>query len=252
MTHVNHSFTGHRIDLPKGLQVRIDSINFQLTHNGVTTVLSVPFALFNVVQHFALSGQNYMVECSYFTVPQGPDFRRHMFRVQIAAGDGVIAHITGPINYTVVDSTAQPILGGAWQSVITNDIVAYNYWLAVALKKLNISSLVDKAFALVNPPRSKLGIIPVTIVDDQDDSLQQGRCESCIYWGNRETRHDSEDLDDRKTCRSPKFHYGYDTVENWTPDMVDIEDDCDWGMLSGPKFGCVHWAIDPKLWVMGE
>lgn len=245
MTPVNHSFMGHRIDLPKGLQVRIDSINFQLTHNDVTTALSVPFALFNVIQHFELSGQNYMVECSYFTVPQGPDFRRHMFRVQIAAGDGVIAHITGPINYTVVDSTAQPILGGAWQSVITNDIVAYNYWLAVALKKLNISSLVDKAFALVNPPRSKLGIIPVTIVDDQDDSLQQGRCESCTFWG-------GGDLDDRKSCLCPKFHYGYGPVKNRTPDMVDIEDDVGWGMLSGPKFGCVHWAIDPKLWVMGE
>lgn len=73
--------------------------------------------------------------------------------------------------------------------------------------------------------------------------LESGRCESCAFWGGRETRYPGEDLDDRKTCQCPKFHYGYSKAEIWTPDMVTIEDDEGWGMLTGPKFGCVHWNI---------
>ena len=73
--------------------------------------------------------------------------------------------------------------------------------------------------------------------------LESGRCESCAFWVNQISKHFGEDLDDRKTCKCPKIHYGYHTLDIWMSDMVNIENDEGWGMLTGPKFGCVHWNI---------
>jgi hypothetical protein len=42
-------------------------------------------------------------------------------------------------------------------------------------------------------------------------------------------------------CHSPKVFYGYQKQEgDDAPDALKVEDDEDWGMYPGPKFGCVH------------
>jgi hypothetical protein len=54
-------------------------------------------------------------------------------------------------------------------------------------------------------------------------------CDTCIYYH----------VKGWKTCRCPKMIYGYGKLVG-EPDSVRIEDDEGWGLVPGPKFGCIH------------
>ncbi len=62
-------------------------------------------------------------------------------------------------------------------------------------------------------------------------------CENCIYYNDPNSLH---------SCSCPKMFYGYGRQEgDKTPDAVRIENDEEWGMIPGPKFGCIHGAPKP-------
>jgi hypothetical protein len=54
-------------------------------------------------------------------------------------------------------------------------------------------------------------------------------CETCKFY----------DPQCSKACSCPKMLYGYGTSRK-SNDEVEIEDDEGWGMIPGPKFGCIH------------
>lgn len=41
-------------------------------------------------------------------------------------------------------------------------------------------------------------------------------------------------------CTCPKISYGYKTPDYRGDDRLVVEDDVGWGMIPGPKFGCIH------------
>ena len=57
-------------------------------------------------------------------------------------------------------------------------------------------------------------------------------CETCKYYV---LDHDNDGM----TCECPKMIFGYSQVLPG-PDEVLIESDEGWGMVPGPKFGCIH------------
>lgn len=68
------------------------------------------------------------------------------------------------------------------------------------------------------------------------------RCNTCAHWGNN--RNYNIDTGERlKSCDHPDHFYGYHFKLNEVPDNgAAIEDDCGWGMLTGPDFGCTNWT----------
>ena len=64
-------------------------------------------------------------------------------------------------------------------------------------------------------------------------------CETCKYWGHSRN-HAADEGQRLKSCIAPKIEYGYGVDEDDIPgDGAHIEDDEGWGMVTGPKFGCV-------------
>jgi hypothetical protein len=66
-------------------------------------------------------------------------------------------------------------------------------------------------------------------------------CRKCTYWGNNNGRVDTGNY--TKTCNSEKFIYIYpNETKSIDNDCVVIEINSTRGLLTGPDFGCVHWA----------
>lgn len=66
-------------------------------------------------------------------------------------------------------------------------------------------------------------------------------CDSCFYWGYGGEGKSRQEYPLRQ-CGCPIFQYGYDVDAALIPDNgVLIENEEGWGMITGPKFGCVHW-----------
>jgi hypothetical protein len=69
-------------------------------------------------------------------------------------------------------------------------------------------------------------------------------CDTCKHWkpgaGQRRYGLSGPALGD---CGSPKWLEGYSVPpEDFEPDSVLVEDDEGWAFMTGPKFGCIHWA----------
>jgi hypothetical protein len=73
-----------------------------------------------------------------------------------------------------------------------------------------------------------------------EDQAPRGHCEDCRYWGIRVPAWNTYSL---KTCGAAPFVYGYDLQAVLAvPAAVAVENHTGWGLLTGPRFGCVHWA----------
>lgn len=60
-----------------------------------------------------------------------------------------------------------------------------------------------------------------------------GRCKDCRHW-----QASREEVKNGNECRSPRLLRGYGFTE--VPvDGALVEDDCGWGLITGPDFGCV-------------
>ena len=60
-------------------------------------------------------------------------------------------------------------------------------------------------------------------------------CETCKSWEKDKDYSVGE-------CRSDKLYWGYGILPREVPpDSALVEDDEGWGMMTGPKFGCVQW-----------
>jgi len=67
-----------------------------------------------------------------------------------------------------------------------------------------------------------------------------GYCETCRYWGGIRPAWNTHTL---RTCGAPQVAYGYDVQAAMAiAEVALIENHQGWGMLTGPRFGCVHWA----------
>jgi hypothetical protein len=61
-------------------------------------------------------------------------------------------------------------------------------------------------------------------------------CDTCKHYENNSLLW--------RACSCPKFIYGYGHKKTeCDPDTVCVEDDEGWGMVPGPKFGCIHHEV---------
>ncbi|MHC4300922.1 MAG: hypothetical protein ACYS7Y_26915 [Planctomycetota bacterium] len=63
-------------------------------------------------------------------------------------------------------------------------------------------------------------------------------CDTCRWWSK------SSSSDSWKMCSCPKMVYGYKARKQGR-DELHVEDDEGWGMIPGPKFGCIHHERTP-------
>lgn len=238
-----NDFYAFCLELPDGMSIYVDNTVVEFTRQNAADRAIVPQSIFNQVTSFC-GVYDYMVEYHYLVVDLAPGFKRHYVRLTVLVDDIITDININPPTYVVCDSAGQQVHAGGWPKKQTRDQATYDYWLNTALMKHTLSPILNDVFAPLLETVVKRDI-PVTIVDDDDISLQPNRCESCTYWGNCNTEND-----DRKPCSSHKVVYAV-RADEWTSDMVEV-DDPDGGMLTGPKFGCVHWEVNPKLYVMGD
>lgn len=69
-----------------------------------------------------------------------------------------------------------------------------------------------------------------------------GTCDTCRHWAPSTEAHRTEYA---MTCESPKWLRGY-LVDAVPADGVLVENDEGWAVLTGPKFGCVHWEAPER------
>jgi len=61
--------------------------------------------------------------------------------------------------------------------------------------------------------------------------ILNGTCDTCTHYTPGSHYH--------RVCTCPKMIYGYGNF-NKENDTLKVEDDEGWGMIPGPKFGCIH------------
>ena len=68
-----------------------------------------------------------------------------------------------------------------------------------------------------------------------------GTCAECVYWKRDGT---TQHLG---SCLSPHVCKGYH-LSYWEVPLSSIlvENDEGWALLTGPQFGCVHWAAQQR------
>jgi hypothetical protein len=67
-------------------------------------------------------------------------------------------------------------------------------------------------------------------------------CDTCVHWDHKEALdHGFKGPKSRLgACMSPKLDGGY-SRELPAVDGAVVENDEGWGLVTGPKFGCIQW-----------
>ena len=66
--------------------------------------------------------------------------------------------------------------------------------------------------------------------------MEKPTCDTCVHFT-------PLDLYVRYVCSCPKMIYGYGNDFGEDKDALRVEDDEGWGMIPGPKFGCIHHSL---------
>jgi hypothetical protein len=73
-------------------------------------------------------------------------------------------------------------------------------------------------------------------IDWIEEKLQAMRktCDTCLYWG--------KPIGNFRLCSNPKIHREAHLPASidLAPDEAIVEFDEEWGIVTGPKFGCIH------------
>lgn len=68
--------------------------------------------------------------------------------------------------------------------------------------------------------------------------MNMNTCDTCKWWGMEQYRH-VFDGDDFKLCGNTKVNEWKGS--NTDPDTVCLHKSIDTSIITGPKFGCIHW-----------